>query len=415
MESGLNSFLYVSKQIKKSLLSFVIVFLTLATSIDAQDKSGFSSYWKNGYYVESADGDFKMKFGGRIQYHFSMFSQDDDINNLFGTLDNGSEFRRLRFYNSGTIYNSVQYKLQLSYVNGSATLADVWIGLKSLPVIGSLRVGHLKEAFSLEMMTSSNNITFLERSLASAFKKQRNIGISVFNNLLENRVAWSIGLFQNTDKFGNSIGEGRNITARLVYLPYVDEDKRQFLHLGIAYSDRQPADGEYSVKSRPEAHLAPAYVGTGTINNASSSYMAGGEIALKADRFALQSEYIASGVDSDSGDFSFSGYYAEASFFLTNDHKKYSSSSSAFKGVTPAKNFNPESNSPGFGAWQVALRYSNIDLADKSISGGVLNDFTAGLNWFLNPATRISLNYTLSKLEDVGSSNIFQTKFQVAF
>jgi phosphate-selective porin OprO/OprP len=41
----------------------------------------------------------------------------------------------------------------------------------------------------------------------------------------------------------------------------------------------------------------------------------------------------------------------------------------------------------------VATRWSSINLTDSGISGGRLNDITLGVNWYLNPYTRIMWNY----------------------
>ena len=49
----------------------------------------------------------------------------------------------------------------------------------------------------------------------------------------------------------------------------------------------------------------------------------------------------------------------------------------------------------GWGAWQVGLRFSYLDLNDKAIQGGMVYDWTAGLNWFWNPNMKIQLNYIL--------------------
>jgi len=394
---------------------FLCMLIIFPGSLTAEGESDIKSIWQNGYHVVSGDNNFRLKFGGRIQHHFSFFNQDKDVENLLGSLDNGSEFRRIRFYNSGTIYKSVQYKLQLNYSEGAASLADVWVGLTGIPFIGNLRVGHLKEAFSLDMMTSSNNITFLERALVTAFKKQRNSGISIFNTVLNQKLIWAIGLFQNTDKFGNSIDEGQNLTSRVVYLPYYNKNKNRLLHIGAGYSSRTPPNNEFSIKSRPEAHLAPAYINTGTIEGATSSYMTGGELAVLLNRFGMQGEFMTTEVNSDSGNFTFNGFYVETSLFLTDDHRTYSTSTGAYTGINPRRSFSSEESNQGLGAWQIALRYSYLDLTDQDISGGILSDVTAGLNWYLNPATRISLNYTIANLENVGQSNIFQSKFQVAF
>ncbi len=74
----------------------------------------------------------------------------------------------------------------------------------------------------------------------------------------------------------------------------------------------------------------------------------------------------------------------------------------------------------GAGAWELALRVSAIDLNSKdnvqnAIDGGEMLDITAGLNWYINPATRVMFNYVLAQLKDVGNANIAQIRFQLDF
>ena len=45
------------------------------------------------------------------------------------------------------------------------------------------------------------------------------------------------------------------------------------------------------------------------------------------------------------------------------------------------------------GAWQVGVRYNHLDLNDKGINGGILDNWTAGLNWFWNPNMKWQFNY----------------------
>ena len=44
----------------------------------------FTSKWYNGYKVDSEDGQFKMKFGGRMQYDIAAFNPDQYIVEEFG-------------------------------------------------------------------------------------------------------------------------------------------------------------------------------------------------------------------------------------------------------------------------------------------------------------------------------------------
>ena len=70
--------------------------------------------------------------------------------------------------------------------------------------------------------------------------------------------------------------------------------------------------------------------------------------------------------------------------------------------------FVPFSWPSGHGAWELAVRYSHIDLdhhagssgtaaALDAIRGGVQDVWTFGLNWYLNPNLRMSLNGTTSR------------------
>jgi phosphate-selective porin OprO/OprP len=78
--------------------------------------------------------------------------------------------------------------------------------MKNIPVVGELLVGHMKEPFSLEELTSDKYITFMERSLPTgAFAPRRNSGISASNAVLDKRMTWGVGAFYgDTDDDGDS-------------------------------------------------------------------------------------------------------------------------------------------------------------------------------------------------------------------
>ena len=113
------------------------------------------------------------------------------------------------------------------------------------------------------------------------------------------------------------------------------------------------------------------------------------------------------------GDPQFNGFYAFASYFLTGEHRPYSTSSGTFAGIKPKQNF--LDGKGGLGAWEIAARYSQLDLNDEGIDGGKLGDFTFGLNWYLNPNYRVTFNYVFADLKDVGDTHILGMRFQVAF
>ena len=128
------------------------------------------------------------------------------------------------------------------------------------------------------------------------------------------------------------------------------------------------------------------------------------ELALVLSSFQLQSEYIAStasnatngAVPVNHGTYFTNGYYVMASYFLTGENRTYDKKAGTFVRVVPHRNSRwcpDDCSEAGWGAWQVLARYSNLDLDDNGINGGRLQDYTAGVNWFLNPNLKIQANY----------------------
>ena len=48
---------------------------------------------------------------------------------------------------------------------------------------------------------------------------------------------------------------------------------------------------------------------------------------------------------------------------------------------------------PGRAAWEVAARYSYLNLNDGPVQGGILSGTTVGLNWYWNPNMKIQFEY----------------------
>ncbi len=369
--------------------------------------------WKNGIRFQTEDKAFSFKLGGRIMNDWAFMSEDDEVKAAVGELqDATTEFRRARLYISGTIYDKIIFKAQYDFAGGDADFKDVYLGLKKLPAVGTLKVGHFKEPFGLEELTSSKYITFMERSLPIVFTPSRNTGIGVNNTALNKRLTWSAGAFLDTNDYGDEAGAENSeaVTARITGLPWY-RGKDGLLHLGLSYSYRDAKDDAVRFRERPEAHLAPRFVDTGDIN-ADSENRFGIEAALVHGPLSIQGEYMGTQVDALSGpDPEFSGYYAYVSYFLTGEHRAYKNSTGAFDRVKPKTNF----GKGGIGAWEVALRYSQLDLNDDPITGGELKDITLGVNWYLNPNVRAMLNYVGADLDTVGDADILQLRFQIDF
>jgi phosphate-selective porin OprO/OprP len=69
----------------------------------------------------------------------------------------------------------------------------------------------------------------------------------------------------------------------------------------------------------------------------------------------------------------------------------------------------------GVGAFEIAFRFSRLDLNDKEIRGGVLNDFTAAINWYPNRNARVMLNFIRAKRDRLDPIWVAQIRLQWAY
>ena len=115
-----------------------------------------------------------VKVGGKIHADMGWFSQDANNIATVGDIQDGVDFRRARIAVSGTILDVTNYKIEMDFAaSGRPSFRDVYVGVSDLPYVNNVRVGHYKEWFGLEQLTSDDYITFIERSLPDAFAPAR--------------------------------------------------------------------------------------------------------------------------------------------------------------------------------------------------------------------------------------------------
>ncbi len=407
---------FTNHSLKKLYLILIVLFVSALFYGQEVDKPTWNAKWDQGVQINRSDGKFKIKFGGRIQFDVINIYQNPSLSDEFEA-QNGAEFRRIRLYSSGTLYGNIKYKLQFDFSKGDAGVKDAYIQITKIPGIGNIRVGHFKQPFGLEMQTSSKYATFMERGQTNAFTPERDLGFMIFNKHFNKRFAWYAGYFYPTGGVGKYLGDQYRLTARVTGQPlYKPKGRFTVLHLGIAYEDQFQHNLELSLSQRPEAHLAPKYVNL-IVDAVKRADVFGGELAFVSGPFAIQGEYMmarvapsASSVAQESI-YNYYAFYGYFTWFITGEHRNFSQKKGCFDRVSPKKNL----GKGGAGAWELAIRLSHIDLNDKDLNGGAMTDFTFGVNWYLNPATRFSFNYIYSDVIDVGYANIAMVRFQVAF
>jgi len=376
----------------------------------------FRAYWNWGLRFRSVDDRFWLAIGGRLLLDAAWYGEDDGVNDALGTSSDdwapSLGFRQVRLDMRGRIFENVQFQWQYEFTatDKNAAFRHMWLGVKDLPNLGIVRVGKLKNPVSMEFAQSLLNVSLMERGLPNALVPGFQTGLLAMDGDFHDRIHWELGILSRGEDFGDlSIAD--DITARFSGLPIYDTENLQVLHLGISGGRLSPAFDTFQVSSRPESSLAPDVVDTGEFE-ADHAWILGLETLLILERFSFQAETIFTKYTArDLGDPLFWGGYAYVSWFLTDDHRAFWVSRPSR--VEPLSYWGD--GTAGTGGVELLLRYSWLDLDDGGISGGNVADWTLGVNWYLNPNTRLMANFILSDVKNAGKIRIFQMRFQIDF
>jgi phosphate-selective porin OprO/OprP len=335
--------------------------------------------------------------------------------------------------------------------NGGANINvdELWAGIYGVPILGRIRGGHLKINQGLEgdMFSSSRAMTFMERAAyTDAFYNNFATGVMILNSGLNDcvngdRVTWQLSGYRDDNprtNTGEDFGDGAyGVTGRVTALLLDEYEDAHFLHVGASATWRKsqnpavgatgPATAQF--RARPEQRDAiggfgdtvdlpgdgARMVDTGAIV-CNSQTVVGTELWYVLGPASVMAEWAFATMDSASipvakkgkvpahnvvGNLDFNGGYVTCAYFLTGEHRAYDHTYGreyTFYIERPYTNFWAKSDEDGswtwgLGAWEVAARYSYLNLNDGPIRGGVLQGLTFGLNWYLNNNFKIQFEY----------------------
>jgi len=279
---------------------------------------------------------------------------------------------------------------------------------------GALRVGQSKTPVGFEGVTSSRATSFLETALPTqAIHANRRIGIDW---ALERR-HWIINLgYYDGDLAGDN--DGPTTGGRVAWTPIKAEGN--VLHLGVAASREspqrttngrgQPVVPAARFRARPEAGLTDVrLVDSGALTRADDIDRVGLEALWIAGPWSVQGEYLSARAsrEADLPAFRAEGFYVFGSWVVTGESRPYSNGNSG--------NLKPKGR---YGAVELLLRYSELDLDDGVIRGGHGRNWTLGLNWYLDTHFKIQANLVHARSDRNGLAldpRIAQARFQVIF
>lgn len=363
---------------------------------------------------------------GRIEAEGVVAAQSAQSKAALGQLQNGFGFRRIRLGAQGAVGDSSSWVSEVELAGGNVRIRDVFVGLDAVPGVSQLRVGYFREPYSLEGMTSSNFITFLERSPLTVISPVRNWGVCGYWWADDKRVLFTTGAFRDgTGSTGQSLGNDGNwaSTTRLTGLPVYepDADDYRLVHVGGAVSYRVPPNDLINFTPRDVSNLLTVEDNPGspflpTLAIPASEYQLYNlQAAAVRGPASVQAEWSAAGVHLLGSKFLFvNGVYVSASYFLTGEHRGYNLTRGSFDQVEVLRPMIRSRTDPrgGYGAVELAARFSYLDFGSPNLPAdatGVpqqtqLYQLTLGVNWYLNTYTRVMVNYTAGMPDKIGYS-----------
>lgn len=336
----------------------------------ADESSGFIYKPGSGITFESADGSTSLQIGGRLQWDYDL--TDSDIRGRSEDFD----VRRARIFFQGSFLDWA-FKSQFNIAEsgpGSGGAEDLYLRYTGFGKMARVTVGKQKEPFGLEQLTSSNDISSLERSaLTEFYTPGRNAGVQLHG--AGDNWTYGLGLFE-ADGDGSDDFDNTAITGRVTYAPIQTDDL--VFHLGAGYTTR----GANSAANETDAYNI--------------------ELAAASGPFHAQAEYF----QADKGGVDMDGYYVQAGWVLTGESRPYKDG--AFKRVKP---------SGSRGAWEAVLRYEDGfgNYSDVGLGTTEGQQTTVGLNYYPNNAVRIGLSYMDGDLASGENGNEFRARMQLVF
>ena len=358
---------------------------------------------KNGLGFQSADGANTVQLTGRVHFDARQYAQ--------GYLQDRMEVRRTRFGIRGQIAKDFKYELVGDFgASGSSsagsdtgmsntfTGTDVayvdYAGIKDV----SFRVGRFKMPFSLEQLTSSNNIDMIERSLMGQvegeFVPAKETGAMVFGSPTSG-VTYAVAASRGRTNASAATSTADYIGRFTANMGQLTGNTSVVAHLGLGYSVGEAASNTTVVSGRTEAREESAFMTGTNLASIATRTRQGMEFALAYDAFKLQAEtFDVKYDDSAAADKQVKGQYIQAVWNITGEPHNYSNTAGTFGGL---KVKTPFTMNGGSGAWQLVIRHSELDGSNALVTNANKTNgakaWTYGINWVMNENARVMLNY----------------------
>ena len=387
----------------------------------------------NALSLETADGKSSIQVNGRIHFDHRTYNYDDNI--AASAVTTGADtfdLRRARIGVKGKFGNYYSGEIVINVLDQTKMALDVGYLDVAWFEKAKFRFGQFKMPFSLEQLTSSNNVDFIERSFVDQQIPLKERGVQVFGSPRTGTtyaVALSTGNSgaDNTAALareGDNGADGLDIIGRgtVNLAEIVGDPKMNIYHLGLAFSqgDRLASQvdgnvgGDAVARTRGITFLdltKPNY-GATNFDVSSSVKRVGLEAIVASGPYKLQGQFVRAGYSfatstTATHDPDINTGYLQATYTLTGETHAGRYKDGVLSGLKPTKAFDPDTFSGG--AWEVAFRMGYFDATEYRGIGTVTpstgalkaKDYTLGIMFVPNPNVRFMGNFVHTTFTDL--------------
>jgi phosphate-selective porin OprO/OprP len=389
-----------------------------------KERSALVSADSSGFQIRSRDGkSYRLRLRGYVQTDGRFFADGGDE-----TTQDTFTLRRVRPIFEGTLFEYADFRIMPDFGGGSASLQDAYLNLRPWTAV-QLQTGKFKSPFGLERLQSGTALTFIERGLPTEVAPNRDVGAMLHGSLREGLVTWQAMAGNGVQDAGSADvdgNDGKELVLRVFGHPFQETTIAPLQGLGVGFAaslgEQDGATARYRTSGR------------NTFFRYGSSVMEDGNRVRWSPQaywtwgpFGAMFEYVRSSpqlslpggaeIEPD-----IDAWQIAASYVITGE-------AASHRGVVPVKPF--RGSEGGLGAWEVAARYHELRVDDEIFDEGFASRtqsaksaraWTVGVNWYLNPFVKLSLNLDQTAFEDGGpnggdrpAESAVLSRFQVAF
>lgn len=411
--------------IRKHFAGFVASALALAVSAQAfagtvtTDGADLVIKTKGGLEVATTDKAFSFKLSGKLQWDATQFDglmaadQNKSFDDTFNTF-----IRRGEFGLEGTAYSDWDWGLRLSYDEADDTSVDrAFIAYTGLD-IGTFTVGRFGVDYGLEGTTSSSWITAIERPFMYDFlngDEDTQFGVNFKHSGDNYGLMAQVATYEGDNNYKSEDNdELYGYTLRAHWAPYLNGT--DVIHLAANYHNSESDDNRARARTRMGIRSDNDFRLTfGDVRVADKDVEWVLESGAQFGAFRAQAEYFQRQISGETlagakSDVDLSGYYAQVSYMF-NGVRQYKAADGKWDKPDNMK-----------GSWEIFARYesSTIDSDAGAIPGnlglaGIVADdvsdefetkaMVVGVNYFVTPSVRTSLNYIDYQVDNINTSN----------